>query len=131
MSVKLEEFLLFPEDVYRMGNSGSHKLTAVRSFEVNTTTINGVTIIIANGKGVSLYTIEKIIEKNLTGFAWRFNKGAQVIPGLKLVSDEPQHYMLAPISNMPVDKYKGLLEEMGIRCGKYFQVKKGGVLVRA
>lgn len=114
-----------------MGSSGSHKISAVRPIDANTMIVNGVTVIIANGKGVSLYIIEKIIEKNLTGFAWKFNKGTQVTPGLKLVSDEPQHYMLAPGANMPVDKYKGLLEEMGIRCGKYFHVKKGGVLVMA
>ena len=131
MSVKLEEFLLFPEDIYRIGNSTSHKLTAVRPFDVNTMVINGVTMVIANGKGVSLYTIERIIQKQLTGFAWKFNKGTQVAPGLRLVSDEPQHYMLAPLTNMPIDKYKGLLEEMGVRCGKYFHVKKGGILVRA
>ena len=50
MCVKLEEFLLFPEDIYRIGNSTSHKLTAVRPFDVNTMVINGVTMVIANGK---------------------------------------------------------------------------------
>ena len=131
MSVKLDEFILFPEDVYRMGNSTSHKLTTVRPIEVNTMKVNGVTVIIANGKGVSLYTINKIIEKGLTGFAWKFDKSAKVVSGLKLVSDEPEHYMLAPVQNMPVDKYKGLLEEMGLKCCKYYKVKEGGILIRA
>ena len=131
MSVKLEEFIFFPEEIYRMGNSTTHKLTTVRPIEVNTININSVTMIVANGKGVSLYTIHKIIEKGLTGFAWKFEKSAKIIPGLKLVSDEPEHYMLAPIQNMPVDKYKGLLEEMGLKCCKYYKVKEGGILIRA
>ena len=131
MSVKLEEFIFFPEEIYRMGNSTTHKLTTVRPIEVNTININSVTMIVANGKGVSLYTIHKIIEKGLTGFAWKFEKSAKIIPGLKLVSDEPEHYMLAPIQNMPIDKYKGLLEEMGLKCCKYYKVKEGGILIRA
>ena len=131
MSVKLEEFVFFPEEVYRMGNSGSHKLSTVRPIEVDTIKVNGVTVIVANGKGVSLYTINKIIEKGLTGFAWKFEKNAKVVPGLKLVSDEPEHYMVAPLQNMPVEKYKGLLEEMGLKCCKYYKVKEGGILTRA
>jgi hypothetical protein len=131
MSITLDEFLLFPEDVYRVGNSSSHKLSAVRSWEVDTMVINGVTVVIANGKGVSLYTIEKIIEKRLTGFAWKFNRGTRIVSDLRLVRDEPEHYMLAPIRNMPVDKYKGLLEEMGLHCSKYYKVKEDGTLLRA
>jgi hypothetical protein len=130
MSLILQEFYMFPEEIYRMGNSGSHKLTFVRPTEVNTMDLHGVKVIIANGKGVSLYTIDKIIEKGLTGFAWQFQKGLNVTHGLKLVTDEPNHYMLAPIANMPVEKYKGLLEEMGLSCMKYFSVKEGGKLVR-
>jgi hypothetical protein len=31
---------------------------------------------------------------------------------------------------MPVDKYKGLLEELGLRCEKYLKVNEGGSFVR-
>jgi len=121
--------MLFPDDVFRVGNATGHKLAAVRPTEVDTVVVNGVMMIIANGKGVSLYTLTKIIEKGLTGYAWKFQKYATVIPGLKLVSDEPEHFMLAPAHNMPVAKYKGLLEEMGLRCCKYCRVKEGGIVV--
>ncbi len=114
-----------------MGNSTTHRLSSVRPTEVNTMMINGVMVIIANNKGVSLYSLDKIKQIGLTDYAWKFNKGATVPQELKIVSDKPEHYMLAPTVNMPVDKYKGLLEEMGIKCSKYFKVKPGGIVTRA
>lgn len=100
------------------------------NMQVDTYNVNGVTMIVANGKGVSLYTMEKVLEKGLTGFAWKFNKNTQVVPNLKLVNDEPGHYMLCPIKNMPLDEYKGLLEKMGVSCAKYIKVKKDGTIQR-
>jgi hypothetical protein len=38
--------------------------------------------------------------------------------GLKLVNDKPGHYCVAPTQNMPVDLYKGLLEQMGLKAQK-------------
>lgn len=87
-------------------------------------------MIIANDKGVSLYTAKGLVEEGLTGFAWKFEKGTAVVSGLKLVNDKPEHYMLSPLHNMPLDKYKGLLEEMGLLCGKYFRIKNPGELVK-
>jgi len=37
---------------------------------------------------------------------------------LKLVNDKPGHYCVAPTQNMPVDLYKGLLEQMGLKTQK-------------
>jgi hypothetical protein len=62
---------------------------------------------------------------------WKFIKGTHILPELIIVSDEAGHYMNAPAHNIPVDKYKGLLEEMGMKCCKYFRVKPGGFLERA
>ena len=49
-----EEFYIIPEEVYRVGNSTSPLLHKVRSGEVDVMEMNGVKIILANGKGVSL-----------------------------------------------------------------------------
>lgn len=130
MSILMEEFFIFPEQIYRIGNSTSHRLADIRPDEVDIIEINGVNVVIANNKGVSLWTVEGIIKKGLTGYAWRFEKGTPLIPDLKLISDEPGHYMLPPLHNIPLDKYKGLLEEMGLLCGKYFHIKKPGELKR-
>ena len=40
---------------------------------------------------------------------------------LKLVTDSPGHYLVAPVKNMPVDKYKGILEEMALKALKLFK----------
>lgn len=128
--VSIKEFYLFPEDVYRMGNSTTHRMPVIRQDEVITMAIKGVTIVIANNTGVSVWTKEGIIEKGLTGYAWLINTGTSLPVGLKLVNDTPGHYMLAPVRNMPLDTYKGLLEEMGMKCEKYLQVKKDGTMVR-
>jgi len=123
----IEEFYIFPEEVHRVGNSGSHKLSAIRVGEVDTFSMKGVTMVVSNGKGVSLFTLEGIMSEGLSGFAWKFEKLTQVEHGLRLVKDEkPGHYMLAPVSNMPVDQYKGLLEKMGLRCSKYLKIHKDG-----
>lgn len=125
------EFYIFPEEVYRIGNSGSHRLPVIRATEITTSEIKGVKMVVANNRGVSVYTLEGLKKEQLTGFAWLFKKNTHVVPGLKLVSDDkPGHYVLAPAHSMPIDKYKGLLEEMGIKCNKYFKVKKDGSMVR-
>jgi hypothetical protein len=96
----------------------------------HTMVIKGVTIVVANNNGVSVWTKEGIIEKGLTGYAWLIKNGSSLPFGLKLVNDTPGHYMLVPIKNMPLDTYKGLLEEMGMKCEKYLQVKKDGTMMR-
>ena len=128
--ILVKEFYLFPEDVYRMGNATSHRLSVIRQDEVITTEIKGVTIVIANNNGVSVWTQDGIVAKGLTGYAWLIKAGTGLPIGLKLVSDTPGHYMVAPIRNMPLDAYKGMLEEMGMNCEKYLQVKKDGTMVR-
>jgi hypothetical protein len=40
---------------------------------------------------------------------WKFVRGTAMPPDLKLVTDGTGHFMLAPVKNMPVDKYKGIL----------------------
>jgi len=114
-----------------MGNSTTHKMSVIRQDEILTTVIKGVTIVVANNNGVSVWTKEGIIEKGLTGYAWLIRTGTALPNKLKLVNDTPGHYMLAPVKNMPLDTYKGLLEEMGMKCEKYLQVKKDGTMVRA
>lgn len=127
MSIINKEFYIFPEEVYRVGNSSSHKMTALRVGEIDVYEIKGIKMVTANGKGISVFTLIGLKEEGLTGFAWKFTKNTPVEPGLKLIDDEkPEHYTLAPIKNMPLDEYKGLLEKMGLKCSKYIKIKKDG-----
>ena len=131
MSLTLDDFYVFPEDIYRVGNSTSHKLTAIRVGEVDVYEVDGVKTVIANGKGISGFTLRGLQDEGLTGFAWLFPQGTMVEPGLKLVDDDkPEHYVLAPVANMPLEEYKRLLENMGRKCSKHFKIRKDGTMER-
>ncbi len=124
-----QEFYIFPEEVYRVGNSSSPKMAALRVGEIDVYEMKGVKMVVSNGKGISVFTLEGLKKEGLTGFAWKFNKNTAIEFGLKLIDDEkPEHYTLAPCKNMPLDEYKGLLEKMGLKCAKYLKIKKDGTM---
>lgn len=54
----MKDFYIVPEEIFRLGNSTSPRLGNIRPKDVNTTTINGITIIITNGKGISVFDKE-------------------------------------------------------------------------
>jgi len=116
-----KEFYLVPEEVFRVGNGSTPRLHMVRPSEVDITEINGVKMIIANGRGVSLYTKEELETTTLTGWVWHFRGNTQIPNGLKLVNDKIGHYCVAPTRNIPVDLYKGLLEQMGLKAKKVWK----------
>ncbi|EKP4441359.1 hypothetical protein [Vibrio alginolyticus] len=89
--------------------------------------LNGITVIIANGKGISVFDKTGINQSNMTGWVWRFPPNTRPPQGLKLVNDKPHHYGIAPVTKMPLDKYKGLLEEMALKATRVF--KKEGKVV--
>jgi hypothetical protein len=122
-----KEFFILPEELFRLGNSSSSRLSNVRSRDVDTIEINGITVIRANGKGISVFDRAGINESPMTGWVWRFPPNTQPPVGLKLVQDKPHHYCIAPTQNMPIDKYKGLLEEMALKATRVF--KKEGKAV--
>ncbi len=122
-----KEFYIFPEEVYRVGNSSSPKMTSLRVGEIDVYELKGVRMVVANGKGISVFTLDGLIGEGLTGYAWKFNKNTPIELGLKLIDDEkPEHYTLAPTKNMLLDEYKSLLEKMGLKCNKYLKIKKDG-----
>jgi len=122
-----QEFYILPEELFRLGNSNNPKLSNLRSRDVDTLEINGITVIRANGKGISVFDKAGINESPMTGWVWRFPPNTKPPLGLKLVQDKPHHFCIAPTQNMPVDKYKGLLEEMALRASRVF--KKEGKAV--
>ncbi|MFC6633553.1 hypothetical protein [Microbulbifer taiwanensis] len=116
-----KEFYIVPEEVFRVGNGSGPRMHMVRPSEVDVTEVNGVKVIIANGRGVSLYTQDELNATTLTGWIWKFKAQTQIPQGLKLVNDKPGHFCVAPVSNMPVDLYKGLLEQMGMKAEKVWK----------
>lgn len=129
MGIVNQDFYIFPEEVYRIGNAASPRMSAFRVGEINIYELKGVKMVIANGKGISVFTLRGLKDEGLTGLAWKFTKNIAVEVGLKLVDDDkPEHYVLAPVRNMPLDEYKGLLEKMGLKCVKYLRIKKDGTM---
>lgn len=64
--MKLQDFYLAPEDLYRLGNATDPRLTHIRRpKDIDTIEINGVLGVVANGKGISLATKERISKRRL------------------------------------------------------------------
>ena len=120
--MKAVDLYLAPEDLFRLGNSTDPRLTHIRRpKDIDTVEINGLLVVIANGKGISLATEEKISKSPVSGWVWKISKGTQMPQGLRLINDRPGHYSICPISNMPLDEFKGLLSKLALKCQKVFK----------
>lgn len=109
----------FTENLYRMGNATWPAFTEERArSDVLITKINGVDVVMANGNGFSAFNYLTPIMKKPGKSIWRIKKNAQIPQGLKLVKDlrpgHEGHFMIAPEKQMPLKKYLGLLEELGM-----------------
>jgi hypothetical protein len=118
-----ETLYLAPEDLYRVGNSTSPQMTKVRPDEITIQTINGIDVIIADDKGISLYNKAGIEKAPLTGWIYEIRANTPFPSGLKLVPDSnlEGHYFVCPMHNMPLKAYVGLLEQMAFHCEKVFR----------
>ena len=110
---------MFTENLYRMGNATWPVFTEERAkSDVLITKINGVDVVMANGNGFSAFNYLTPIMKRPGKTIWRIKKHAQIPQGLKLVKDmrpgHEGHFMIAPERQMPLKKYLGLLEELGM-----------------
>ena len=115
-----KSFYICPEDVFRLGNAGSPRLSNIRPRDVDLTKVNDIVVVIANNAGVSVFNEQGLAERDMSGWVWQFNAATPMPQGLKLVHDRPGHYSIAPTVNMPLDKYKGLLEELGMKAFRVF-----------
>lgn len=112
-----KEFFIVPEELFRIGNANNPRLSNVRPpRDIDTVKINGVVMVIANEKGMSVFNKEGIQESPMTGWVWMFSTDTELPFGLKLIQDKPDHYCIAPAFNMPLDDYKGLLEQLALKA---------------
>lgn len=115
----------FTAHLFRMGNATWPSFNEERArSDVRIELQNGIEAVIANGNGFSAFDHITPAMKKPGKFIWRIRKGARIPDGLRLVQDRspgkaPGHYMIAPAKDMPLKKYLGLLEELGMdrsRC---------------
>lgn len=106
---------LAQEDLYRLGNAASPKFDNVRSQDVTQYEKNGIIMVAANGKGISL-TTEAGLARFSGGWLWKIPSGTQLPAGLGFHNDRGDHYMICPTKDMPLDSFKALLCEVALRC---------------
>ena len=76
-----KSFFIIPEDVFRLGNALSPRLGNVRARDVDTTSMNGILVVIANGKGVSVFDETGIAESPFEGWVWKLSAALQLPAG--------------------------------------------------
>ena len=123
-----KEFYVVPEDVFRLGNADSPRLDHIRGRDVDTTTIDDVLMVVANGKGISVFDREGIRLAPFTGWVWKVAATTTLPPGLKLVQDKAHHFCIAPVSNMPLARYKSLLEQLALSAHRVMKIPGTGTL---
>ena len=84
-------------------------------------------LLLPTARGLVFFDREGINESPMIGWVWRFPPNTRPPVGLKMVQDKPHHYCISPTQNMPVGKFKGLLEEMALSATRVF--KKEGKVV--
>jgi hypothetical protein len=109
----------FTKDLYRMGNAIWPKFDEDRArVDVVIILRNDIEVVLANGNGFSAYDHLTSTMKKPGKKIWRIRKGVSLPPELKLVKDmrpgHEGHYMIAPAAEMPLKKYLGALEELGM-----------------
>ena len=107
------------KDLYRMGNATWPAFTEERArVDVVIQTIDGIEMVLANRNGFSAYDHLTPTMQKPGRRIWRIRKGASLPPEIVLVKDlrpgHEGHYMLAPAKSMPLKKYLGALEELGM-----------------
>lgn len=105
---------LSQDDLYRFGNSISPRLDHVRSNDVDLYENNGIVLVRANGKGISLLSEEEARRK--PGWLWLIPRNTPMPVGLALNPDRPGHFALCPVSDMTVDRSRTLLSELAVCC---------------
>ena len=78
--MKMKDLYFAPEDLFRLGNSTGPRLTNVRRpKDIDTTELNGILMVISNGKGVSLSTKERIDKTPMSGWVWKIARGTPML----------------------------------------------------
>ena len=121
MSTVTPQYLyLLDDDLYRLGNATSSRLDNVRSVDVDTYQQNGILMVRANGKGISVGTKEYLEKLHLSGWLWKIPT-TTTLPADLLLNPDPNpakqgHFFLCPDSDMTMDRYRALLSELALRC---------------
>lgn len=123
MTMQAPEFLfLAEEDLLRIGNATSPRLDNLRPRDLDLFERNGVMMVIANGKGISLVNEKRLKETGMSGTVWKVPAKTPMPLGLGLNPDsDPRkggHYFICPVGDMTLSRYLSLLNELALHCEK-------------
>jgi hypothetical protein len=116
------DVLAFTEHIYRMGNATWPNFSEDRARkDLFIRRTDRGEVVAANGNGFSAFNFLTDTMRKPGQKVWRINRGTPLPEGLVLVEDRRPgnkgHFMLAPKQEMPLKKYLGLLEELGMNRG--------------
>ncbi|RUT65002.1 hypothetical protein CKG00_00260 [Morganella morganii] len=119
---QVTEYLhLFNDDLYRMGNSTSPRLTNIRPIDIDTVIEDGILYVLPNTGGISLMDSEGLKINKMGGWVWRIPKNTHLPFELKLVNDRMGHYSLEPTKKMPESEFILHLESLVSHCERYLK----------
>ena len=78
---------MLDEDLYRLGNATSPKLDNVRPQDVDTYERNGILMVRANGKGISVGTLAYLKLLRISGWLWKIPATTLLPQGLLFYPD--------------------------------------------
>ena len=111
---------MLDEDLYLLGNANSPRLDHVRQVNVDTYDHNHILMVRANGLGISLGAERYFNKMRISGWLWRVPAHTPLPQGLAANPDpnpaKAGHFLLYPVSDMTMDKYRALLSELALRC---------------
>lgn len=113
------DIITFTEHIYRMGNATWPAFTEDRARkDLHILHTDRGDVVTANGNGFSAFNYITDNMRRPGQKVWRIARGSPLPDGIVLVEDRRPghqgHFMLAPKKDMPLKKYLGLLEELGM-----------------
>lgn len=120
----------FSRDLYRMGNGVWPLFNESRArIDVPIVVQNGVEVVVADGNGFSAFDKITPAMRARGRKVWRIMKGAEIPAELVVMKDlrasHCGHYMIAPARTMPLKKYLGALEELGMDRSRVQLIEEG------
>lgn len=88
---------------------------------IDTTHLDDIEVIIANGKGIQALDREAINKLPLTGWVCRFPANIHPPKGLKLAQVSEHLFSIVPARNMPLQKFEALVKELTISAITIFK----------
>ncbi|WP_444909715.1 hypothetical protein [Microbulbifer sp. TRSA005] len=118
--MSLREIYIDSNSLPKFGYSREEDVNMLTS-NLDTTFLNNISIVIANGKGIRIFDQESINQSTLIGWVCRFPAGTTPPNGLRITEQGPGQYYISPERNMTATRFIELLKEMSLKAITLFK----------